>query len=215
MSGTHLSPKRWRYSAAELWADGAIHVIGNSLALVASIALFAVLVNHATSVELVVVAIYVASLLVSLGLSAAYNIWPVSPTKWFLRRFDYSAIYFLIAGTYTPFMFKSGTIWLLAVVWAIAISGVLLRLLMPDRFNRLSVLVYLGLGWSGLVAYDKIFGSLSSPVLWLIVIGGVVYSVGVVFHLWERLKFQNAIWHGFVLVAACTHFVAVWQCFVV
>ncbi len=215
MSGKHVNPTRLHYSAAELWADGVIHVIGNALALTASIALFVVLLKHATSVELVVVAIYVASLLGSLGLSAAYNIWPVSPTKWFLRRFDYSAIYFLIAGTYTPFMFKSGTWWLLAVVWAIALSGVLLRLLMPDRFTRLSVLIYLGLGWIGLVAYDQIFGSLSSPVLWLIVIGGVVYSVGVVFHLWEKLKFQNAIWHGFVLVAACTHFAAVWRCFVV
>lgn len=215
MPGTHLSPTRWRYTAAELWADGVIHIVGNALALVASTALFAALLRHATTVELVVVAIYVASLLASLGFSAAYNIWPVSPTKWFLRRFDYSAIYLLIAGTYTPFMFKSETWWLLATVWTVAIGGVLMRLSMPERFTRLSVLIYLGLGWSGLVAYDKIFGSLSSPVLWLVVIGGVVYSVGVVFHLWERLRFQNAIWHGFVLVAASTHFVAVWQCFTV
>lgn len=214
MSGTRHEPIRWSYTTAELWADGIIHVVGNALAIVGSITLFVALFFKVSSTELTIVAVYLVSLLTSLGFSAAYNIWPVGPVKWSLRRFDYSAIYLLIAGTYTPFMFKSGTWWLLTIVWAVAACGVFLRFLMPDRFNRLAVFVYLGLGWSGLAAYEKIFGALSSPVLWLIIIGGLIYSAGVVFHLWEKLRFQNAIWHAFVLVAASTHFLAVWHCFV-
>ena len=87
--------------------------------------------------------VYLVTLVLSMSLSAAYNIWPISPIKRFLRRFDHSAIYLLIAGTYTPFMAKSGTWWLLAGVWAIAIVGVLLKFLKPDRFDRLSIALYL------------------------------------------------------------------------
>ncbi len=154
-------------------------------------------------------AIYLATLVLSISISAVYNVWPVSPVKLFLRRFDHSAIYLLIAGTYTPFMAKSGTWWLLAFVWAIAVAGVLLKFLMPNRFDRLSIGLYLALGWSGVAAYHEFAGTLSASILWLILIGGLVYSFGVIFHVVERLPFHNAIWHGFVLVAASIHYAAV------
>ena len=122
--------------------------------------------------------VYLVTLVLSMSLSAAYNIWPISPIKRFLRRFDHSAIYLLIAGTYTPFMAKSGTWWLLAGVWAIAIVGVLLKFLKPDRFDRLSIGLYLALGWSGAAAYQEFSGALSATIVWLILAGGVVYSLG-------------------------------------
>ncbi len=157
------------------------------------------------------VGVYLASLLAALGISAVYNIWPVSPTKWFLRRFDHSAIYLLIAGTYTPFAMHMGdrALPLLLFVWSVAFVGIMLKLFMPGRFDRLSILLYLALGWSGVMVYDTMVQSLPPAVFWLIAAGGMVYSLGVIFHVWERLRFQNAIWHGFVVVGAALHYCAV------
>jgi hemolysin III len=100
---------------------------------------------------------------------------------------------------------------LLAAVWLVAIGGVLLKLLMPGRLDRLSVTLYLLLGWAAAAAYPVI-PTLPSSTLWLIAAGGVLYSVGVAFHLWQSLRFQNATWHVFVLVTAACHYTAVLEC---
>lgn len=196
-----------KYTLPELWADGVVHISGVTLAIVGSILLL--VFGPEEPATYAAVAIYLATLVLSMGLSATYNIWPISPVKALLRRFDHSAIYLLIAGTYTPLMAKSGTWWLLSTVWAIAIAGVLLKLLMPNRFDRLSIVLYLALGWSGVAAYQELTLALSATVLWLILAGGLVYSFGVIFHVLERLPFHNAIWHAFVLAAASIHFAAI------
>ncbi|MBA8878361.1 hemolysin III [Phyllobacterium myrsinacearum] len=197
------------YTVAELWADGIVHMTGVTLTITGSILLLAFGTKEATLGAYTATAIYLATLTLSMGLSAIYNIWPISPVKAFLRRFDHSAIYLLIAGTYTPLMAKSGTWWLLSTVWTIAIAGVLLKLLKPDRFDRLSILLYLALGWSGVAAYQELTMALSATVLWLILAGGLVYSFGVIFHVLDRMPFHNAIWHAFVLTAASIHFAAI------
>jgi hemolysin III len=151
-----------------------------------------------------------------LGFSAAYNMWPVSPAKWVLRRFDHSAIYLLIAGTYTPFLMQMKNVLASASlgigVWLTAVVGMALKLVLPGRFDRLAVGLCLLLGWSGVVAYDSLASVLPSSSLWLIAIGGILYSLGTLFHLLQRLRFHNAIWHGFVLLAASCHYVAVLAC---
>lgn len=156
--------------------------------------------------------IYVTGLLAMLGLSAAYNLWSVSPLKWRLRRFDHAAIYVLIAATYTAFLMPmpdrlSGDV--LGVIWITALIGIALKLMWPCRFERTSIALYLVMGWSGLAALRPIGETLPRLTLALIVIGGALYSIGVVFHLWHRLRFQNAIWHAFVLAAAGCHYAAV------
>ena len=148
-----------------------------------------------------------------LGLSATYNLWPVSPRKWLLRRFDHSAIYLLIAATYTPFISQLGdqafaTNFLIGV-WGVAIAGALLKLNFPGRFDKLSIVLYLAMGWSGILAYEKVANVLPSSILLLIAMGGGLYTLGVLFHSWERLRFQNAIWHGFVVLGAACHYTAV------
>jgi len=156
--------------------------------------------------------IYGAGLLTVLGLSATYNLWPISPTKWVLRRFDHAAIYFLIASTYTPFLTHiadPAASRLLVGGWVTACVGIVLKLTDPARFERLSMLLYLGLGWSGVLVYERVITGLPLATVWLLVVGGVLYSAGVVFHLWERLRFHNALWHAFVLAAAGCHFCAV------
>ena len=199
----------WRYSVAEIRADGAVHAVGLSLAALALLGF--VLMPPAGSSELVAVAIYLATLVTSLTISAVYNLWPVSRPKWILRRFDHSAIYLLIAGTYTPFMVRLGTWWLLVLVWAVAVAGIALKLLQAGRGDKLSIGLYLALGWSGVAVCGTLVQTFTPTTLWLIGAGGLVYSAGVVFHLWERLPFQNAVWHGFVLVGAGLHYGAVWS----
>ncbi|MGU3401427.1 PAQR family membrane homeostasis protein TrhA [Brucellaceae bacterium D45D] len=201
----------WKYDRAELWADGVIHVLGVTLALAGAVAMLIRFLPNMPAATSISSSVYLACLLATLTISAVYNIWPVSPTKWFLRRFDHSAIYLLIAGTYTPFVMHMGerALPLLVFVWGVALFGVALKLFLPGRFDRLSILLYLALGWSGVMVYDTMIQSLSAPVFWLIAAGGIVYSMGVIFHVWERLRFQNAIWHGFVLVGAALHYCAV------
>src|SRR6185295_18341615 len=119
----------------------------------------------------------------------------------------------MIAGTYTPFLMnRVGGDWgfgLLYGVWTVAIVGATLKLVFPRRWESLTIALYLGLGWSILVAINPLMQSISVNSLILIVVGGVMYSVGVVFHLWDRLPYQNAIWHWLVLAAAVCHYIAV------
>ncbi len=103
---------------------------------------------------------------------------------------------------------------LLVGVWLTSVAGITLKLRFPGRFERLSIFLYLVLGWSGILAYESVFGALPSSTLWLVATGGILYTVGVAFHVWESLRFQNAIWHGFVLVAAACHYCAVLDCLV-
>jgi hemolysin III len=208
----------WDYNHLELIADGIVHVIGVSVGLAGAITIIVLTANSVHTADVPSVVIYAIGLLLMLGFSAAYNVWPISRAKWVLRRFDHSAIFIMIAGTYTPFIaqMKSGfvSVTLLICVWLTAVLGAALKLLMPGRFDRVAIVLYLLLGWSGglVLVYEPVAASLPSVSVWLLAAGGVLYSTGVVFHLWRSLRFHNAIWHGFVLVAACCHYLAVLDC---
>src|SRR3974390_1042934 len=119
----------WNYQRSEIIADGVVHAIGIILGLVGSILLFLSMDQSATIRKVTPVTVYAVGLLAALGLSAAYNLWPVSATKWLLRRFDHSAIYLLIAATYTPFLaqLKAGlaAVGLMIVIWLAASVGIL------------------------------------------------------------------------------------------
>jgi hemolysin III len=204
---------RWNYDRSELIADGIVHGLGVCAGLVALSVLIVLTAVFASAYEVVTVSIYAAGLLAMLGFSAAYNMWPVSPRKWFLRRFDHSAIYLLIAATYTPFLAQIENGWLaaalLAFVWSVAAAGIVIKLRYPGRFDGLSVVLYLALGWSGMMAYDAVFTPLPPFAMWFVAAGGTLYTLGVIFHAWRRLRFQNAIWHAFVLLGAACHYTAV------
>ena len=204
---------RWNYDRAELIADGVVHGIGILAGVVAATVLVVLTAIYASARDILGVSIYVAGLLSMLVLSATYNLWPVSPTKWLLRRLDHSAIYVLIAATYTPFIMELKdsvfAIALLVGVWCVAIFGIVLKLAWPGRFDRLSVGLYLALGWSGMMLYDSVIAALPQMALWFVLAGGALYSLGVIFHAWQRLRFQNVIWHCFVLLGAACHYTAV------
>jgi len=204
----------WNYDRAELIADSVVHAVGLALGLIGATAIMVILASRSAGIYVILsVSIYVVGLLAMLGLSAAYNLWPINRVKWLLRRFDHSAIYLLIAGTYTPFMAQLtaslASIGLFIGVWVTAVAGIVMKLVLPGRFDRLSVAFYLILGWSGIVAYRPVAASLPSLSLWMIAAGGALYSIGVIFYSWRSLRFHNAIWHSFVLLAATCHYVAV------
>lgn len=213
--GLHGAPPnvRWSYDRHEILADGVVHAIGVGAGVIAAIVLIVVAYHFARPADIAAVSIYAAGLISMLALSATYNLLPVSRWKWIFRRFDHSAIYVLIAATYTPFIAQMPmsvtSVVLMSGVWGVAVIGIVLKLFFPGRFDGLAVVLYLALGWSGVMVYDVIADVLPHSALWLVAIGGVLYSAGVVFHVWERLRFQNAIWHGFVLLAASCHYAAV------
>jgi hemolysin III len=203
----------WHYDRAELIADGIVHGIGVFGGVVAATVLIVLAAVFASTYEIVSVSVYAAGLLAMLIFSAAYNLWPVSRGKWLLRRLDHAAIYILIAATYTPVFAQLQdrvfAMSLLSGVWSVAAVGIVLKLFFPGRFDRVSVGLYLAMGWSGLIAYDAGISSLPQLALWFIVAGGLLYTFGVIFHAWRRLRFQNVIWHSFVLLGAACHYTAV------
>ena len=145
--------------------------------------------------------------------SAAYNLGRWSRHRDWLRNLDQAAIFVMIASTYTPFtiLHLEGA-WSLALtsfVWSFAAVGILMRLLHGRLFERLSTLLYLAFGWMALVALFPLLRALDATTVALLAAGGLLYTAGVIFHLWERLPFQNAIWHGFVFAAASLHYAAV------
>jgi len=202
------------YTLRERIADGCIHAAGVAASLVALFVLLFIGVRSDALLWVVSLTIYGLGLVATFGFSAGYNLVIRPPTlKEWLRRFDHAAIFLMIAGTYTPFvLIKMNTPWglgLLAVVWTMAAIGIALQLLAPRFLQGLSTALYLVQGWAVLAAWEPLMSALPGRVLTLLVVGGVLYTIGVVFHLWERLPYSNAIWHGFVLSAASCHFAAV------
>ena len=210
---------RFHYSRAEVIADGVVHAVGIVLAIAAGSALLSLSAFHADPGEYVAVVFYVVSLLTVLSISLAYNLWPLTPAKWMLRRFDHAAIYLLIAATYTPFLAQlddaAVTGPMIAVVWGAAVAGMAIKLFLPGRFDRLAIVFYLAIGWSGIVVMEPLLRTLPPVTTGLILAGGIVYSAGVVFFIWRGLRFQNALWHGFVITGAGLHCAAIIDCLVV
>ena len=203
-------------TARERTADAAIHLLGLGLGVPAAVTVVALAAAFGSTADMATAAIYAAGMLAMLGCSAAYNMLDRHRRRDWLQRVDHAAIFAMIAGTYTPFMRLLEPGWaaaLTASVWGVAGAGIAGKLWRPRRLaalgRALSIPLYLALGWIGLVAIGPFTASLAHPTLLLIALGGVLYSAGVVFHLWHRLPYQNAIWHGFVLIAVAVHYAAV------
>ncbi len=201
------------YRRSEQIADSWIHAIGVVLGFAAVIALL-VAAAEKQSLRLVLgVTLYGAGLLAMLCCSALYNLAEPSALKGYLRRFDRAAIFIMIAGSYTPFFLNriSGD-WgwgMLTVVWSIATCGAGLSLTAPRRFERPLLAGYLLLGWSVVVVSGPFLAQIDPRASLLLIVGGLIYSLGVPIHLSHRLNFNNAIWHALVLVAAGCHYAAI------
>jgi len=196
----------------DLLANSITHGIGALLALVAA-AYLMVASSHGTSRLIIACAIYAATLVLVYVCSTLYHSMVRTRARHVLRVLDHSAIYLLIAGTYTPFVLVSlrGP-WgwtLFGVVWTLAIAGVVFKSLTTGRFAVISAIAYVLMGWIAVVA----IGPLARAITWhgiaWIGVGGILYTVGVLFFALDRLRYFHALWHVFVLAGSGAHFVAV------
>jgi hemolysin III len=202
-----------RYDATEAAADRVIHIVGVSAAVTAVVWLLASLAPDATVKQVATLLVYSFGLIGMLAASAAYHLTRPGRLKSALRRIDHAMIFVMIAGSYTPFALNAlgpGLgVPLCIAVWALAVIGVALKLACPLRFERVSLALYLGMGWMLLVVIRSFVASLSAEVLLLLLAGGIVYSLGAAVHAAGRLRFHNAMWHAMVLIAAGLHLAAV------
>ncbi len=199
----HLA-KRLGYSRAEYVSDVAVHLLGLVVvtAGVPALVLAAILTSD-NAAPVAGTVLYGASFALMIAASAAYNIFPHPNWEWLLKRLDHSAIYIKIAGTVTAFALIAGKGFLLASgLWTAALIGIALKLHCPFSYRRIGLTLYLGMGWAVAIWGWAMFEALPPSTMWLIIAGGLLYTFGVVFYLWERLPYHNTIWHGFVLVSS-------------
>jgi hemolysin III len=202
-----------RPTRAEYIADAAVHALGVAFALIAAPILIASSAARGDAAEIVSISVYAATLVAMFGFSAAYNLLTSLRWREVLRRLDHGTIYLKIAGAYTPFAalsFEAETGRpLLLGVWTVALIGFGVKLAGARRFDIVSIPLYLALGWAVLFVIGEAIESLSPGALTLITVGGGLYTLGVVFHVWESLPFQNPIWHLHVLAGTICVFSAV------
>ncbi len=198
----------------EWLADVIVHIVGLALAIGGCILL---VTTAATSGSVKLTAgllVYSVGLLAMLGCSTLYNANTNEKLSRLFERFDLSGIFVMIAASYTPFMLAKldgPMAWtVLAIVWAVALAGVALNLLARWNAPRVYIAMYLVLGWAALAIFDRLIHSLSPLGLGLLAAGGILYTVGVIFHVNKNLPFNSAIWHGFVVAAASCHFAAIY-----
>lgn len=199
-----------KYSLGEEIAHGLTHGIGIVLAIVGLCILVTFSALYGTAVHVVASSIFGASMIVLYTASTLYHSLPMPETKRIMRVVDHASIYLLIAGTYTPFTLvtlEGAWGWsLFGVVWGLAIVGIIFKLFFTGRFDRISVAIYVAMGWCGLVAIKPMMAAWPTTGLWLLVAGGLAYTGGVIFYLLERMRYHHAIWHLFVMAGTTLHY---------
>ena len=197
------------YTRSERVADGSMHAIGVTGAVLGAIMLLVWSVPDASPWEVTAIAVYAATLIGTFTASAFYHMTPWESIRPTLRRIDHAAIYLKIAGTYTPLvvMIGSGLAYVvLGIVWALAVIGMVLKLVFWSTPGQFGPALYLIMGWMSVVL---VWSSWEALPFGYILAGGLLYTVGVVFHAAKNMKFANAIWHGFVVAASACFFVAI------
>ncbi|MGH8445367.1 MAG: PAQR family membrane homeostasis protein TrhA [Solimonas sp.] len=201
------------YSLGEEIAHAITHGVGILLAIVGLTVLVARAALYGDTWHVVASSIFGATLVLMYTASTLYHSIPLPRAKQVLRVIDHSSIYILIAGTYTPFTLVTlHGVWgwsLFSFTWGLAAAGVAFKIFSTGRFEKLSLVIYLAMGWCAIVAVQPILKHLETGGIILTVAGGLAYSGGVVFYLWERLRYHHAIWHLFVLAGSVLQYFAI------
>ena len=202
------------YTLKEEIISSIVHGIGVFLSIAITSVLVTLSAVYGNVWSIVSTAIFGASMMLMYMASTLYHAIPFPHAKTILKKFDHIAIYYLIAGTYTPFLLvlMRGTLgWVLfAVIWSLALLGTVLKIVSSGSGTKIwSVSLYLGMGWLVLIASKTLFAVMSKLALVFLVLGGIFYTAGIIFYLWKSKKYTHAIWHGFVLVGTIMHFMAI------
>ncbi len=199
----------------EIIANSITHGIGVGLSIAGLVILIIRAVKFGTGWHLAGFLVFGISLLLLYSASTIYHSFANKPWKGIFQRLDHAAIYFLIAGTYTPYLLitsRTGLGWsIFGIIWGLSILGLILKLAFPKRFEKPTVWLYLLMGWAGLVVFFQAGTQLSTLSIAFLLIGGAFYTVGVVFYRWKKLPFAHAIWHLFVLGGSIFHYFSIMQ----
>lgn len=200
------------FSLRETLADASIHVLGILLAVTAGAVLLVHVAQTQDPTQIAATSIYAGFLFMSFLASALYHLLPWERTRPLWRRIDHAAIYLKIAGTYTPLVVLIGSAFayvVLAGVWLVALVGALAKLSFWAADGRGSLAIYLGMGWASLLLIWPMTQTLPMIAVWLIIGGGVLYTLGTLVYRFPQMRYQNAVWHSFVLAASTCFFAAV------
>jgi hemolysin III len=204
MANTHV------YSRREEVANAITHGIGALLSVAALVLLIVFAILHGTAWHVVSFTIYGISMLLLYTSSTLVHAFPEGKVKDLFEIFDHSSIYLFIAGTYTPILFNviQGVLgWtLFGIVWGIAVGGIVFKAFFTKRFLFTSTLFYIFMGWVIVFAWNRLVESFAGGGLTLLVIGGVLYTLGTVFYIWRSFPYHHAVWHLFVLAGSIVHF---------
>jgi hemolysin III len=202
-----------KYSPAEELANRLTHGVGALFSVAGLVLMVVFSALHGDAWVITSTAIYGASLVVLYTASTLYHTFASDRWRRFFQKLDHAAIFLLIAGTYTPFTLgplRGSWGWtLFGIVWGFAVVGVVLKLFFAGKADVLSTIAYLVMGWLVVIAIKPLVAALPSGALWLLVAGGLCYSVGTIFYLWEKLPFNHAVWHVWVLGGSACHWAAV------
>ena len=202
-----------KYSFGEEIANSITHGVGVLLSIAALVILVVIALKYGDIWHLVSFSIFGTTLILLYLASTLYHSFPQQAVKRILKIIDHSAIFLLIAGTYTPFMLvhlRSPLGWtLFGVVWGLALGGIVLKSFYMSRFKRLSLVLYIFMGWLSVFAFQEMLQHMSYNAILFLILGGVFYTSGVIFYVWKRLPYGHAIWHVFVLAGSIFHFFSV------
>jgi len=199
------------YSKAETLADAAVHAAGLLFAIPSTALLLGHAAAHSVSVY-AATALYSGSLILALGASAIYHMCPIDRVRPLLHRIDHAAIYLKIAGSYTPLVVVIGSGFaygVLGIIWALAVLGAIAKLSFWPTDAKGSLTLYLGMGWLSALLLWPMWQTLNGTVVGLVVIAGLIYSAGTKVYAHAGMRYQNAIWHSFVLAASICLFGAI------
>lgn len=201
------------YSVREEIFNAITHGLGVIFGIVALTVLCVLGSYFGTFSHILSYLVYGCSLILLYVSSTLYHALPSPKVKSLFKILDHSSIYLLIAGTYTPFLVLNlkGHLGftLLAVIWAIAILGIIFKVFFTGKFKVISTLLYIGMGWLIIFAYDPLKEAMRPEAMNWLIIGGLTYTLGTIFYLAKKLKYTHAIWHLFVLAGSVFHFVAI------
>jgi hemolysin III len=200
------------YAKSERIADGTMHATGVIGAITGTIVLIIWASGMASPAQIAAISVYGATLIATFVASAMYHFTPWENIRPTLRRFDHAAIYLKIAGTYTPLVVLIGSGFayvILGIVWGLAVIGVVLKLFFWSTPGRFGPALYLIMGWLSVALIWSLWSIVPLAAMVLMGIGGLLYTVGVIFYAAKNLKFAIAIWHGFVVAATACFFAAI------
>ena len=200
-------------SLIEEIANSITHGIGFLLSIAGLVILVVPASIHGDIRRVVCFSIYGSSLLILYAASTLYHSFTSGRIKYTLKIIDHSAIYLLIAGSYTPFtliLLRGALGWtFFATIWGLALTGIIFKMFFVNRFLVLSTATYLMMGWLALIAIYPIVQNIPSGAIGWLVTGGILYSLGVIFHFFDKMPFHHAIWHLFVLGGSICHYFAI------